>query len=121
MVQCIGGYSDYLSQKKSTKKDLEARENKTEEPNSRLRGTNSKILKPKKLTYKLKYELDNLPKKIEKVEKDIETFSAKLAEPDFYNSDPEGFVVITKKLEKAKINLEYCETRWLELEELSMS
>ena len=73
------------------------------------------------MTYKLQYELDNLPDKIKKTEKDIETFSAKLADPDFYNNDPEGFLKITQELERSKSNLEDCETRWLELEELGMS
>ena len=90
-------------------------------PNSGLDGTNSEFKQSKKLTYKLKYELDNLPAKIQKTEKDIENFSARLADPDFYNNDPEGFLAITQDLEKAKTNLELCETRWLELEELSMS
>ncbi len=121
VVQCIGGYSDYLSQKKSTKKNFKVGDKSTVAPNSGLDGTNSEFQQSKKLTYKLKYELDNLPAKIQKTEKDIENFSARLADPDFYNNDPEGFLAITQDLEKAKTNLELCETRWLELEELSMS
>ena len=121
IVQCIGGYSDYLSQKKSTKKNLEAGGKSAVAPNSGSDGKNSELHKSKKLTYKLQYELDNLPEKIKKTEKDIETFSAKLADPDFYNNDPEGFLKITKELERSKSNLEDCETRWLELEELGMS
>ena len=121
VIQCIGGYSDYMSQKKAREKRPRFEGNSIEKLNSRLEGENSEKKKPKKLTYKLKHELDNLPAKIQKVESDIETFSSKLSDPDFYRSDPEGFLVITKELEQAKANLEYCETRWLELEELSMS
>jgi len=117
----LAGYSDYLSQKKQTKKNLEAGGKSAVAPNSGLGGRSSELHKSKKLTYKLKYELDNLPEKIKKTEKDIETFSAKLADPDFYSNDPEGFLEITQELERAKTNLEHCETRWLELEELSMS
>ena len=121
IVQCIGGYSDYLSQKKSTKKNLEAGGKSAVAPNSGSDGKNSELHKSKKLTYKLQYELDSLPEKIKKIEKDIQTFSAKLADPDFYNNDPEGFLKITQELERSKTNLEDCETRWLELEELGMS
>ena len=73
----------------------------------------------KKLTYKLEYELKNLPKKIEEKETEIKTLTEKLSNGDFYNSDPDGFVELTKELKLAKDQLEEYEERWLELEELS--
>ena len=73
----------------------------------------------KKLTYKLEYELKNLPIKIEVKEAEINALTEKLSDGDFYNSDPDGFVEMTKELKLAKDQLAQYEERWLELEELS--
>ena len=73
----------------------------------------------KKLTYKLEYELKNLPKQIEDKEAEINRLTEKLSDGDFYNSDPDGFVKMTKELKLAKDQLEQYEERWLELEELT--
>ena len=37
-------------------------------------------------------------------------------DPDFYKNDSDAFITMTEKLEVAKGDLEYYETRWLELE-----
>ena len=71
------------------------------------------------LTYKLEYELKNLPKQIEDKEIEINTLTEKLSDGDFYKSDPDGFFEVTKELKLAKDQLEEYEERWLELEELS--
>ena len=63
--------------------------------------------------------MKNLPKKIEEKETEIKTLIEKLSNGDFYNSDPDGFVELTKELKLAKDQLEEYEERWLELEELS--
>ncbi len=115
--QCVGGYSDYLNQKRSPKKVA------SENNNSKKQALTDKEKEPelipkKKLTYKLEFELKNLPIKIQKKEKEIEAFNKKLADGDFYNSDPDAFVEMTKALKEAKAELENFEMRWLELEEL---
>ena len=63
--------------------------------------------------------MKNLPKKIEEKETEIKALTDKLSNGDFYNSDPDGFVELTKELKLAKDQLEEYEERWLELEELS--
>ena len=78
------------------------------------------IQKTKRLTYKLKYELENLPSKIQKIEKDIEALSMKLSDSNFYKNDKERFLETSKELEKSKADLDFYETRWLELEEQNL-
>ena len=70
----------------------------------------------KKLTYKLEFELKNLPTKIQAKEKEISSFTKKLSDPNFYKNDADAFIAMTKELENAKADLENYETRWLELE-----
>jgi ATP-binding cassette subfamily F protein uup len=68
------------------------------------------------LTYKLEFELKNLPTKIQAKEKEISFFTKKLSDPNFYKNDTDAFIVMTEELENAKADLENYETRWLELE-----
>ena len=70
-----------------------------------------------KLTFKLEFELKNLPLKIKNLEEQIIQFNKKLSDPNFYKKDTDAFIEMTEKLELAKSDLEYYETRWLELEE----
>ncbi len=115
--ECIGGYSDYLTQKKSpSKKNDKKEQNYSQTKKVETRKDSSET---KKLTYKLEYELKNLPKQIEDKEAEINTLTEKLSDGDFYKSDPDGFVEMTKELKLAKDQLEQYEERWLELEELS--
>ena len=115
--ECIGGYSDYLNQKKSPSKNKDKRERNFNQV--KKVETKKDYPETKKLTYKLEYELKNLPKQIEDKEAEINTLTEKLSDGDFYKSDPDGFVEMTKELKLAKDQLEEYEERWLELEELS--
>ncbi len=115
--ECIGGYSDYLNQKRSPSKNKD----KKEQNFNKVKKVETKkdLPETKKLTYKLEYELKNLPKQIEDKEAEINKLTEKLSDGDFYKSDPDGFVEMTKELKLAKDQLEEYEERWLELEELS--
>jgi len=115
--ECIGGYSDYLNQMRSPSKNKDKREQNF---NQVKKVETKKVLsETKKLTYKLEYELKNLPKQIEDKEAEIKLLTEKLSDGDFYKSDPDGFIEMTKELKLAKDQLEEYEERWIELEELS--
>jgi len=114
--ECIGGYSDYLNQKKPPlKKNSQNGENYNQTKKVEMKKESSET---KKLTYKLEYELKNLPKQIQRKEAEINFLTEKLSDGDFYKSDPDGFVEMTKELKLAKDQLDQYEERWLELEEL---
>ena len=115
--ECIGGYSDYLNQKRYPSKNKDMKEPNTKQATKV--ETKKDFPETKKLTFKLEYELKNLPKQIEDKEAEINTLTEKLSDGDFYKSDPDGFVEMTKELKLAKDQLAQHEERWLELEELS--
>jgi ATP-binding cassette subfamily F protein uup len=114
--ECIGGYSDYLKKKSLPIKNDKKKENFNQ---AKIFERKKESSETKKLTYKLEYELKNLPKQIEDKEAEINNITEKLSDGDFYKSDPDGFVEMTKELKLAKDQLEQYEERWLELEELS--
>ncbi|MEC7576609.1 MAG: ATP-binding cassette domain-containing protein, partial [Pseudomonadota bacterium] len=118
----IGGYSDYIEARKAEAQKAEKKEKAAQKPNkAEVKSEAQPVAKPqptKKLSYKLQYELDQLPEQIAGFEEEIETLNKKLADADFYNKDPEGFMNATKDLDTAKRRLERAETRWLELEEM---
>ena len=115
--ECVGGYSDYLSRNMPRKRtDSKTRDEKSGNLTLKEKAGSFEIKGRKKLTYKLEFELKNLPIKIQKKEEEIEFFTKKLSDPDFYKNDSDAFITMTEKLEVAKGDLEYYETRWLELE-----
>ena len=116
--ECIGGYSDYIISKLS--KNNQNTKNKEEKHKNNIFKEKIEFEEPQiknKLTFKLEFELKNLPSKIKSIEEQINLFNKKLSDPGFYKKDTDSFIEMTEKLELAKEDLEYYETRWLELEE----
>ena len=119
----IGGYSDYLEYVEKTKSKSQNAATSLPTKDKPAVATISKQSRKtsQKMSYKDKYELEHLPQKWEKVEEDIKALNKKLADPDFYKSDPDAFHAATKELADQQARLERYETRWLELEELKMT
>tara|TARA_B100001027_G_scaffold167967_1_gene119719 strand:- start:52 stop:1125 length:1074 start_codon:yes stop_codon:yes gene_type:complete len=116
--ECIGGYSDYIISKLSkNNQNIKGKEEKYKNNNLRQKIEFEEPQIKNKLTFKLEFELKNLPSKIKSIEEQINLFNKKLSDPNFYKKDTDSFIEMTKKLELAKEDLEYYETRWLELEE----
>ena len=116
--ETIGGYSDYITSKLSN--NNQNTENKVVKYNNNILKQKEDFEEPEiknKLTFKLEFELKNLPLKIKNLEEQIIQFNKKLSDPNFYKKDTDAFIEMTEKLELAKSDLEYYETRWLELEE----
>jgi ATP-binding cassette subfamily F protein uup len=113
----VGGYSDYLEKMQKEKKA-----EKKESASPTKKEIKEEIIDSKqpskKLTFKLQHELDTLPARIKSLEADIESLSLALEDPDYYTNDPQSFLKTSEALEQARANLEVCETRWLELEEI---
>lgn len=116
----IGGYSDYLEARGERSKDKKAAATPTYQSVPAPVVEKPKATKPK-LSYKLQYELDNLPSKMEKLETEIADLIKALQDGGFYSRDPEGFQESSKRLSKAKEELERAETRWLELDEMQQA
>ncbi|MBI1300802.1 MAG: ATP-binding cassette domain-containing protein [Alphaproteobacteria bacterium] len=112
----VGGYSDYMEWKASQTSEAQRKLEKKGKQTTEKPKTETK-----KLSFKLKHELEELPDKIKTLEKEIEILEGMLADPDLYTKNPDKFAVASKRLPKAKEALDGAELRWLELEEINNS
>lgn len=118
-VEYAGGYSDMLAQRGGTKlEDRKARNGQSAE--SKAEKPRAETLKDpaKKLSFKQKFALENLPKKIEAVTASIARLENNIADPAFYERDPVGFQKTIAALDKERSELAKLEEEWLELEML---
>lgn len=113
---CVGGYTDYLEMKTGVKDANFAKERKAKDK-EKAKVVETPKAAPKKLSFKIQYELDNLPGKISELETEITDLTAKLQDSNFYMQDKDGFAQATRYLERAKGNLSKALDRWTELEE----
>ncbi|MFD1746306.1 ABC-F family ATP-binding cassette domain-containing protein [Rhizobium helianthi] len=115
-IEYAGGYTDMMAQRRGAleeKKKAEREKAKAE--------TASAPAQPKsqaKLSYKQKFALENLPKEMEKIEKDIAAREAKMADPNLFTKDAAAFNRIAAELEALRAKLTAMEEEWLELEML---
>ena len=113
VIDCIGGYSDYLKLKKNSFKNKNLIKH---DLNKVKKDNQSKILTNNKLTYKLEHELSMIPNKIEKLETVISQMNNILSDTDLYTKNIDKFLESSKTLEISKKKLDELETRWLELD-----
>jgi ABC transport system ATP-binding/permease protein len=73
---------------------------------------------PKKLSFKQKFALENLPTKMAAVSASISALENNIADPAFYERDPKGFQKTIAALDKERATLTAMEEEWLELEML---
>lgn len=117
--QYIGGYTDYLEARKELEEKPQRRSKEAETQKSEpVKTAETPPPQRKKMSYKLEYELKNLPEKMAALEEEIKTLASKLANADFYKSSPDEFSVSSQRYTEAKADLEKAELRWLELEEM---
>ena len=72
----------------------------------------------KKLTFKIKFELENLPKEIDKIKEDLNELEIILSNPNLFDEDQNKFIETSKKIGDLQLLLEEKEDRWLELLEM---
>lgn len=129
-----GGYSDMMAQRngeeptkaqsnsssasrRSERENHSAGDGKqksadTTSPNAAVKTASAKD----KLSYKEKFALESIPKRIEELGQIIAELETSLAEPDFFSKDPDGFAKSSKDLATAQSEREDLEDQWLELE-----
>lgn len=112
-----GGYHDFLNNKDLLINDSDD-SLKIDHKAEKYKKNSSKVIK-KKLTFKLQYELNNLPKKIDLLKEQIDHFEKILEAPDLYKKDYDLFITSSEKLGSLQLELETKEQRWLELMELT--
>ena len=112
-----GGYHDFLNNKDLLINDSDD-SLKIDHKAEKYKKNSSKVTK-KKLTFKLQYELNNLPKQIDLLKEQIDHFEKILEAPDLYKKDYNLFITSSEKLGSLQLELETKEQRWLELMELT--
>ncbi len=112
-----GGYHDFLNNKDLLINDSDD-SLKIDYKAEKYKKNPSKVIK-KKLTFKLQYELNNLPKQIDLLKEQIDHFEKILEAPDLYKKDYDLFITSSEKLGSLQLELETKEQRWLELMELT--
>ncbi len=105
-----GGYDEYRRVRDERARKSSAPETSKADTRTRTRA------KSRKLSYKLQRELDELPRTIEALEKQIGDLHAQIARPDFYSGPPEEIAAVTSRLEEAEAALSACFDRWEALE-----
>ena len=113
VIDCIGGYSDYLKLKKNSFKNKNLIKH---DLNKVKKDNQSKISNNNKLTYKLEHELSMIPSEIKKLETIISQMNNILSDADLYTKNIDKFLESSKTLEMSKKKLDELETRWLELD-----
>ena len=110
VYEYIGGYEDWLRQRsvKITPKETNKSATKIA-----IEKNNEK---PKKLSYKLQRELDQLPEKIAELEAKVNQLQQKMAEPEFYQQDQSIVASTGDELNKTQELLDQAYARWEELE-----
>lgn len=114
ITEYIGGYQTWLEQAKIAEKsasNIVAEEKTTREVNRPI----------KKLSYKEQKELDELPGKIEKLEKELHALQALVSSDEFYQKDQAGIAQTMTRLADLEKLLEESYHRWDELEEMIKS
>ena len=124
--QYVGGYLDWLRQtggvlpveSQFVSDEIKSVSNEKTEPAPAIQSA-AKVndLKPKKLSYKLKLELEQLPAKIEELEADQANLQTLVNSPDFYKKDHQEIERISKSLADTEALLNSTVERWLELED----
>jgi ATP-binding cassette subfamily F protein uup len=104
----IGGYEDWLRQKRDNSQKAAPTKKKQESKNA--------APKAKKLSYNLQRELEKLPKEIDTLEKKIEALTMAMAKPKFYQQEQSIISQAGTDLKKLQDQLDSCFVRWEELE-----
>jgi ATP-binding cassette subfamily F protein uup len=106
----IGGYSDWLRQKASAEPSPAARPARTQ--------TERAPASPRRVGFKEKRELHDLPGRIEKLEAEKQELYAVMATPNFYATPVEEMSRMRERLAAIEAAIHSSYARWMELEAL---
>ncbi len=112
---CAGGYAEASRLLRRIKES--AAPHVPAAPKSLVPNCPAAPVRPAKLTYNEKRELDALPDRIAALEQEIADIESALADPTIYATDNARAAALTARLPQAREELDAAETRWLELSE----
>jgi ATP-binding cassette subfamily F protein uup len=117
-IEYAGGYSDMLAQRGGTKLEDRKSAAKLASAAAQSKPAGAPKAAAKKLSFKQKFALENLPKKMAAVSASISSLENQLADPAFYERSPASFAKTIAALDKERQTLAALEEEWLELEML---
>lgn len=109
----VGGYDDWLRQRPQEEESAPGMRQKKTRPRRVAAG-------PRKLTFKEKNELKQLPDIIEDLEAQKKTLFAAMADPLLYKTSGAEVVQLQANLDELERDLEKAYTRWELLEEIAL-
>ncbi|MCS3904060.1 ATP-binding cassette subfamily F protein uup [Methylohalomonas lacus] len=109
-----GGYSQWLKHGRRLKETDDLNRGRNDGPDASADATAP--AKPKKLSYKHKLELEQLPDRIEQLEQQIADLEKRIADPEFYNQAFEKVQPVMEELKTRQAELDQAMARWDELE-----
>ncbi len=116
-VEYAGGYADMLAQRGSKSFARRGGEAKKSVPAAEKTSTPDRQ-PTKKLSYKQKFALETLPKKMEEVSAEIGRLESRLSDPALYAKEPATYQKLAAALDAERAKLTTMEEEWLELEML---
>jgi ATP-binding cassette subfamily F protein uup len=116
----VGGYEDAVSQGAKFYSEEPVGQSVVETPAKAepVKIVTTPTAAPKKLSYKMQRELDELPKQLEAFEQEITALQAKISAPSFYSQGQDKVDPVLQALAAKEKQLEVCFERWEELESL---
>jgi ATP-binding cassette subfamily F protein uup len=114
----VGGYSDWEARGGSLTEAAPVPADKPAKPAAPVTatGVDQPAVKKRRLSYKEQRELGSLPLQIEKLEQQVESLTATMSGPNFYQSGFADIQGITQELAEVQLQLEAAFQRWSELE-----
>ena len=110
-----GGYHDFLAHKEELiGTSIEPISFDKSDQSSKKLITTAK----KKLTFKIQFELDNLPNEIDKIKEELIDLEKILSDPKLFEEDQNRFFQTSEKIGDLQLLLEKKEDRWLEILEM---
>ena len=110
-----GGYHDFLAHKEELiGTSIEPISFDKSDQSSKKLNTTAK----KKLTFKIQFELDNLPNEIDKIKEELIDLEKILSDPKLFEEDQNRFFQTSEKIGDLQLLLEKKEDRWLEILEM---
>ncbi len=112
----VGGYEDWLRQRPAPMPSAAGPPARADRTPGGVGRVLSDPATPKKLTYREREELEELPARIEALEQEQRTLAAKIAGPDFYKEPADAIKQALERVESVHDELLQAMARWDELE-----
>ena len=113
ITEYIGGYDDWLEQRKKTETETPSKPKKncTKKSKPKRKG-------PRKLTFRENQELEDMPSLIESLEQEHAVLFSRMSDPSFYKNESAEIANTKERLESLGIELEKTYERWETLDAL---